>query len=81
MRTKLTVEDLRVRLAVRMAVAPRHLFKLLSEPKARPHERDQARAELVAFITHGWDSMEIDVTGPEPSQVRAPPTVSDGLTD
>ena len=65
MRTKLTLADLRLRLSVRLAVAPRHLFKQLWAPKSRPHERDATREELVSFITLGWDSMNIDATGPE----------------
>ncbi len=74
MRTKLTVEDLRTHLRVRLAVAPRHLFKRLWEPKSRPHENDRARDELVTFVTHGWDSLEIEATGPEHVPVVVPPT-------
>lgn len=65
MRTKLSVEDLRLRLKIRLAVAPRHLLNILWAPKSRPHETDKARDDLVAFVTHGWDSLEIEATGPE----------------
>lgn len=64
MRATLTLADLRRHLTVRMAIAPRHLFKRLGDQKSRPHANDQARAELVALITRGWGSLEIDVTGP-----------------
>jgi hypothetical protein len=64
-RTKFTLADLRMKLAVRLAVAPRSLFKQLWLPQSRPYEKDAAREELVAFITQGWDSLEIDATGPE----------------
>ena len=77
MRTKLAIADLRTHLTVRLAVAPRHLFKQLWNPKSRPHENDQARADLVAFITHGWDSLEIEATGPEYVPVVVPGTVND----
>lgn len=77
MRTKLTVEDLRMHLTVRMAVAPRHLFKRLWDPKSRPHENDQTRDELVAFITHGWDSLEIEATAPAYVPVVVPATKAD----
>lgn len=56
------MSDLRVRLAVRLAIAPRHWFQLLWEPKTRPHQRDDMRTELVAFITEGWDSLDIEAT-------------------
>ncbi|MBC2652053.1 hypothetical protein [Novosphingobium aerophilum] len=59
-RTKLHAADLRLRLALRLAVAPKHLFRLLWEPKVRPHERDATREALVAFITEGWDSLDIE---------------------
>jgi len=72
MRTKLTLADLRLRLSVRLAVAPRHLFKQLWEPRSRPHERDATREELVSFITLGWDSMDIDATGPEMATGHVP---------
>lgn len=65
MRTKFTLADLRMKLAVRLAVAPRSLFRQLWSPQSRPFERDAARDELVAHITQGWDSLEIEATGPE----------------
>ena len=65
MRTKFSVDDLRTRLVIRLAVAPRHWFKTLWSPQSRPHQNDAARQELVAFITHGWDSLEIEAIGPE----------------
>lgn len=54
-----------MKLVVRLAVAPRRLFKQLWSPQSRPYENDAARDELVGFITQGWDSLEIDATGPE----------------
>ena len=72
MRKRFTLADLRMQLAIRLAVAPRHLFKTLWTPKARPHERDEARRLLVAHITHGWDSLDIDAVGPEPPSGHAP---------
>lgn len=75
MRTRFMLADLRTMLAVRLAVAPRRLFNVLWTPKSRPHERDASRNELVEFITHGWDSMEIDALGPEPPSGHAPPAM------
>ena len=62
MRTKLNLSDLRIRLAIRLAVAPRHILKRLWSPQTRPHEGDAARQEVVDFITQGWESLEIEAT-------------------
>jgi hypothetical protein len=64
MRTRLDLAELRLRLQIRLAVAPRYLFKTLWSPQSRPLETDAARDDLVAFITEGWDSLEIEATGP-----------------
>ena len=81
MGTKFTLADLRVHLAVRLAVAPRHWFKRLWEPKARPYERDATRQELVTFITHGWDSLDIEATGPEPPSGHVPYSAVDTISE
>jgi len=61
-RTKLSAEDLRLRLAIRLAVAPRHWFRALWAPKTPALERDATREKLVTFITQGWDSLDIEAT-------------------
>lgn len=73
-RTKLRAADLRLRLALRLAVAPRHLFRLLWEPNARPHERDATREALVAFITEGWDSLDIEAAPTRSGVAHTVPT-------
>lgn len=79
MRTKLTLQDLRTRLALRLAVAPRRWFNTLWTPKSRPHERDAVREELVEFITQGWESLEIDATTPEPPSGCVPYSASETI--
>lgn len=61
-RTKLSCDDLRMRLAIRLAVAPRFLFNTLWAPKTLAPARDDARQKLVEFITEGWDSLDIEAT-------------------
>lgn len=77
-RTKLSVSDLRLGLAIRLAVAPRHLFHSLWQPKQPAHLRDNARKSLVAFITEGWDAMEIEATEPEIVAHSVPPSKGAG---
>lgn len=74
MRHRFTIADLRMHLTVRLAVAPRALLRTLWTPQARPHERDAARDALVAHLTHGWDSLQLDALGPEMPTGAAPPT-------
>jgi len=59
-RTSLSAEDLRLRIFVKLAVAPRHLFRDLWAPKTPALQREHARKELVALLTEGWDSLEIE---------------------
>lgn len=80
MRTKLTLEDLRTRLVLRLAVAPRRWFNTLWAPKARAHERDAVRHELVEFITQGWEALEIDATTPEPPSGHVPYSASETIS-
>lgn len=80
MRQRFTVADLRMKLAVRLAVAPRQLFKTLWSPQSRPHETDAAREALLAHITQGWDGLEIDALGPEIVHHSVPPTSVRGRT-
>ncbi len=65
MRTKLNLADLRMQLAVKLAVAPRHVFKTLWSPQSRPGDTDSARQQLVDHMTEGWDSLEIEANGHE----------------
>ncbi len=46
-----TIAELRMLVAVKLAVAPRQLFVTLAKPKRTPTEADKAREELVEFIT------------------------------
>lgn len=46
-----TLAELRMLVAVKLAVAPRRLFVTLAKPKATPDECDRARQELVEFVT------------------------------
>jgi hypothetical protein len=49
---------LRTVLAVRLAVAPRHLFRTLAM-RSTPDANDRARDELVGFVTQGWDGLDL----------------------
>ena len=80
-RTKLHVADLRLRLALRLAVTPRHLFRLLWEPKARAHERDATREALVTFITEGWDSLDIEATPTREGVAHSMPPTNGSVPD
>lgn len=77
MRTKLTLDDLRLRLNIRLAVANRSWFKQLWEPKARPHQRDRVRDDLVDFITEGWEALEIEASAPKGPSGHIPPARTD----
>jgi hypothetical protein len=55
------VDDLRLRLRVRLAVAPRHWFRGLWKPHETAMERDKLRDDLVDFITQGWEQHEVVV--------------------
>lgn len=81
MRTKLTLDDLRTRLSLRLSVAPRHWFNTLWSPKARPHQRDAVRHELVEFITQGWEALEIDATTPEPPSGAIPYSATETIAE
>lgn len=78
MQNGITIDDLRMHLEVRLAVAPRHLLKTLWQPKGLPHERDEATRHLVEFITHGWDSLNIEITGPVVHRHSVPATQAEG---
>lgn len=74
-RTKLSIDDLRTQLAVRLAVAPQYWFKALWQPKVGAGERDNIREKLVAHITQGWDSLEIEAETTHGSAAHSvPPT-------
>jgi len=51
-----------MRLRIRLAVAPRHLFHALWKPNTPADQRDDTRRDLVEFITQGWDSLDIEAT-------------------
>jgi len=72
-RTKLSVDDLRLRIAIKLTVAPRHLFRDLWAPKTSALQRDAARENLVALITEGWDSLEIEATTTHETQGHSVP--------
>lgn len=61
-RTKLSAEDLRLRIMIKLTVAPRHLFRSLWAPQTPALQRDAARRDLVELITEGWDTLEIEAT-------------------
>jgi len=76
-RTKLSVADLRMQLSIRLAVAPRHWFRALWQPKTPALMREAARKDLVEFITQGWDSLDIEATTTHESRGHSvPPTKS-----
>lgn len=77
-RTKLTGDDLRLRLQIRLAVAPRHWFKALWAPKTPALQREAARNELVRFITEGWESLEIEATTTHDTSGHSVPPAGDG---
>ena len=81
MRTKLTLPDLRMRMALRLSVAPRHWFNTLWSPKARAHERDAVRKELIEFITQGWEALDIEGTTPEPPSGQVPYSATETIAD
>lgn len=57
-----TLAELRMLVAVKLAVAPRHLFATLAKPKRTPTEADKARDDLVEFITRDlarWQFMRV----------------------
>ena len=58
-RFSIDLAELRQRIVIRLAVAPRHLFERLWRPKTTPEERDLVRFDLVAHITEGWASAEL----------------------
>jgi hypothetical protein len=53
------INDLREVLAVRLAVAPRHLLSILWKPGTAAHDRDKARTELIDFVTQGWEQYNV----------------------
>jgi hypothetical protein len=57
--TPISIDDLRVFLSVRLAVAPRRWFHSLWKPNTPATDRDDARRDLVNFITEGWERFEI----------------------
>jgi hypothetical protein len=57
------LSELRLQMAVRLAVAPKRLFKVLAA-NGTPTDHDKARDELVALLTAGWE--RFDLTGTQP---------------
>lgn len=49
--TPTTIAELRLLIAIKLAVAPRHWFTSLAKPKSPAHERDKVREKLVEFMT------------------------------
>ena len=49
--TPTTIAELRMLVAIKLAVAPRHMLAALAKPNAPAFVRDKARDDLVEFIT------------------------------
>lgn len=56
------VDDLRLILRIRLAIAPKHWFRGLWKPNETAIERDKLRDDLVDFITQGWEQYEVTTT-------------------
>jgi hypothetical protein len=51
-----SIEYIRRNMAIRLTVAPKHLFKKLASNEAH---QDTAGKELAEFLTHNWEGAEI----------------------